>query len=164
VSSIGTRDGLKAGLLIAGVSAALSGMISLSWAQTNLPAGEQPGRIEKRFEPPRLPQSVIEPTIPETPEPLPPEQADRIRFTLTGVTVEGARVYSEAEFLPLYQDLLGKDVTLSDIYKVADGITAKYHDTGHPRTRAVLPPQHISSGIVRIRVVEGDSNSHQRGN
>ena len=48
-----------------------------------------------------------------------------------------------------------KEVSLLDIYKVRDAITAKYRAAGYVLSQAIIPPQQISDGIVRIQVVEG---------
>ena len=70
-------------------------------------------RLNERFEVPEEPRAQFEPTIPEAPDPL---TADRIKFALTGVNIEGSTIYSDSELLPLYKDFLGTEVTLSQIF------------------------------------------------
>ena len=124
-------------------------------AQQALPGSADPGRLEKRFEQPQLPQSTLDPVIPETPEQAPPPDAEEIKFTLTGILIEGATVYSQKDLDPLYGELLGKEVSLADIYRVAEKITAKYGNDGYALSRAVVPAQRISNGIVRLQIIEG---------
>lgn len=117
-------------------------------ARNDLPASDEPGRIEKRFEPPRTPLSAIEPTIPNV-RPT-PEDSGHIRFTLSGVVFDGTD--QAADFLPLYSDRLGTEVSLSDIYALADSVTAKLKANGH-KAKAIVPPQQVTGGIVHLAVV-----------
>lgn len=119
-----------------------------AWSQSNLPAGDHPGRIEKRFEQPRQPLSVVEPTIPESRPSQ--EEADRLRFVLTGLVFDGdLGAVKEAELLPLYADSLGNETSLTGLYAIADAITAKLQ----PHAKAIVPAQKIQSGIVHLSVV-----------
>ena len=116
---------------------------------------ENPGRIEQRFKPPPTPKASPEISIPGPEAPLPPAKAASIHFTLTGVVIDGASVFSQADLAPLYQNLLGHEVTLAQIYELRDAITAKYRKAGFVLSQAIIPPQKIAGGIVHIRVVEG---------
>ena len=101
---------------------------------------------------PEEPRAQFEPTIPEAPDPL---TADRIKFALTGVNIDGSTIYSDCELLPLYKDFLGTEVTLSQIFQIAGRITVKYRADGYILTIAVVPAQKIKAGIVTIEVIEG---------
>lgn len=117
-------------------------------------AQETPGQIEKRFQPPICPKSRMEPPALTTAERLPLQQAEALTFDLAGVMISGTTIYPASDFLPLYKEYLTKAVSLADIYRLADAITAKYHAEGYPRLRAVVPLQRIRAGIVVIQVVE----------
>ena len=117
-----------------------------------------PGRIEKQFEEETEAKSTFEPIIPEGDEVVPPSEADAIRFVLSGVLVEGATVYDEVEFLPIYESMLGEEVSLGDMYRLAGRISAKYRGDGFILSRAVVPAQRIRDGLVRIQAVEGFIN------
>ncbi|WP_148207495.1 ShlB/FhaC/HecB family hemolysin secretion/activation protein [Paramagnetospirillum magneticum] len=127
-------------------------------AQANFSAGDDPGRIEKRFEQPRKPQSVIEPQAPEVDEQLPPEESDKIIFTLNDVAIEGATVFPVSDLSNFHADKVGKEVSLTEIYKLADEITAKYRNAGYILSKAIVPPQRIADGNIALRVVEGHVN------
>ncbi len=120
-----------------------------------VPQSVGPGQIEKRFEVPVPPREVPEQAIPRLEGEVPPAQADTVRFTLSGIEIEGATVFHEAEFVSIYEPLLARDATLADIYRIAAAITAKYHEKGYILSRAVVPEQQVSFGVIRIRVVEG---------
>ena len=68
-------------------------------------------------------------------------------------------------FRPLYAGLIGKDVSLANIYDVADAIENAYRADGYLLVRAYVPPQHVKDGIFTIKVVEGfvESTSAQGG-
>lgn len=124
-------------------------------AQQLIPPEAQPGQIEKRFQTPPVPRATPEPIIPEGERPLPPDQAEEITLTLSGIVVDGATVYTADQFTPLYEALLGQDVTLAQVYGIANAITTMYRNDGYILSRAIVPPQRISGGVVRIRVIEG---------
>ncbi len=126
-------------------------------AQTQrLPGPAEPGQIEKRFEQPPVPRADDEPLVSSrTDLRKPPENADSIRFSLQGVVIEGVSVYAQDAFLPLYENLLGNEITLAQVFKLADAITAKYRTDGYVLSLVIVPPQRIAAGIVRLRVVEG---------
>jgi hemolysin activation/secretion protein len=84
-----------------------------------------------------------------------PRDVDVIHFKLAGIRVEGAKALPADSFQPLYRDLIGKDITLSKIYDVADAIENAYRSAGYPLVRAYVPPQRVSDGVFTIKVVEG---------
>ncbi|MDP1984035.1 MAG: ShlB/FhaC/HecB family hemolysin secretion/activation protein [Sulfuritalea sp.] len=119
-------------------------------------AQEDASRIEKRFERPPEPKSTLQPLLIPLPGHVPPEQADQIRFTLKELVLVGNTTFDTGELLPLYANLLGKDITLLDIYRLRDAITAKYGNAGYGLSRALIPEQRIQAeGIVRIEILEG---------
>ena len=109
-------------------------------------------RLEKRFEKPAEPEARPDPTIPESPDPF---TADRIKFALSGIMVDGSTIYTDRELLPLYKDFLGTKVTLSQIFQITGRITVKYRADGYILSIAVVPAQRIKAGIVTIEVIEG---------
>ena len=138
---------------------ALLAMPGWAWGQTpNIPGAAEPGRIQRQFQPPPGPAPTPEVISPEIPEAAPPGEAARIRFTLNQIVVDGSTVYSPDQLKALYGDYLGREVSLVDVYRIADTITAKYRSDGYILSRAVVPAQRISGGIVHITIVEGFIN------
>jgi hemolysin activation/secretion protein len=84
-----------------------------------------------------------------------PRAVDEIHFKVQGIHVEGAVTLNADRFRPLYQNLIGKEVSLGDIFDVADGIEKEYRAAGYLLVRAYVPPQHVNDGIFTIRIVEG---------
>jgi hemolysin activation/secretion protein len=119
-------------------------------------AQETGSRIERRFETPPEPKSTLQPLVFPIDESSPPEQAAQLRFTLKELSIKGSTVFSSEELAPLYTSLVGKEVTLLDIYQLRDAITAKYGSAGFGLSKAVIPEQRIQAeGLVRIDVIEG---------
>lgn len=132
---------------------------TLEAAAQEVPSGIEPGQIEKRFEAPRQPQEAApELVIPYQEDLTQPEQAEDIRFVFSGIVFEGMTVYAEPDLLSLYQDKLVREIALTDIYKIADALTAKYRNDGYLLSRVIVPPQRIQNGIVRFQVIEGYIN------
>ncbi|HIF33642.1 MAG TPA: ShlB/FhaC/HecB family hemolysin secretion/activation protein, partial [Planctomycetaceae bacterium] len=69
--------------------------------------------------------------------------------------VDGSTVYSGRDLLPLYENFLGSEVSLTDVFQIARRITVKYRGDGYILSRAVVPAQQIQAGVVTIDVVEG---------
>lgn len=143
----------------------LSAALAVFWAALIasaplLAAGStnDPGQIDRRL------QERTEETLedredraadPELPEVVPYAQPDGERFILTGVTVTGATVFDGAALAPFYEDYMATEVSQADLLKIADAVTGFYHDHGYTLSRAYIPPQAISAGVIELRIVEG---------
>ncbi len=82
---------------------------------------------------------------------------DEIKFKLVDIKIDGATTLSAAHFRPLYENMIGRQISLADIFNVADEIEKEYRDAGYLLVRAYVPPQHVKAeqGVFTIRVVEG---------
>jgi hemolysin activation/secretion protein len=122
-------------------------------AVQNLPGAVQPGRDRPG---PSLPTQPDFDFRIESPERSPVTRAvDELHFTLTDLRITGTHLLPESAFRPLFANLIGKDVKLSDIQDVADKIERTYRDQGYMLVRAYVPPQRVSNGVFTINVVEG---------
>jgi len=107
------------------------------------------------------PAPLIPPTTPdqqapvlETPTPTPTQPAPPIRIQVQKVEVTGNTILSN-EINAITKPLEGKEVTIEELGKVADAITQIYVERGYITSRAVLPDQKITDGVVRILIIEG---------
>jgi hemolysin activation/secretion protein len=113
------------------------------------------GQFEREFaKPPPLP-SGDEPVVPETPGQVLPPDADKVRFVLGRVEISGNQVYPESELRPFYAPLLGQEVSLAQVFQLADELTAKYRNDGYVLSRVVVPAQSIRDGVVQLQAIEG---------
>ncbi|MFQ5450338.1 MAG: ShlB/FhaC/HecB family hemolysin secretion/activation protein [Nitrospinaceae bacterium] len=139
----------------------LFGTLAESDAQIN-PQGRDrtfkqaaPDRFEKRFAVPPPPKSTVVPVKPETLKPMFPAELRNIKFKLKKLVIQGSTVYPKNRFRHLYRNFIGKQVNLEHIYRIAHAVTRKYRNDGYILSQAVVPPQKIDEGIVRLRIIEG---------
>lgn len=81
--------------------------------------------------------------------------ADQVVFVLVDFKIEGMQAYEPGKFLGEYVGLLGKPVTLQQVIDVVNTINHTYRDDGYIFSRAFLPEQDITNGVVTMQVVEG---------
>jgi hemolysin activation/secretion protein len=134
----------------------VAGMPLAAAAQV-IPPTAQPGREREQFQDVTPPLSrPVGPgvTLPST---EPPAGAATIMVRLRSVTVVGSTVYSREQLAALYGDLIGREVSLAEVYDLAKKITARYGNDGYVLSRAIVPPQKFdrSGADVKIQVVEG---------
>jgi len=126
-----------------------------AWAQVPLPGTVQPGQIERQFEKPPEPRAKpAEITIPDTGQ-KPPANADAVRFVLNRLTVDGVTVYSAETLRAVYEDSLGKEITLAEIYRIANALSSKYRNDGFILSQVIVPAQAVEGGVVRLQAIEG---------
>lgn len=119
-----------------------------------IPPSTDSGQMERRFEAPTEPRATHDPVFRSGSQP-PPDPTGEMTLTLHSVAVEGSTVYAAEDLAPLWEQSLGKVITLAEVFRIADAITAKYRNDGYVLSRAVVPPQTITDGAIRIQVVEG---------
>ncbi len=123
---------------------------------TSTPSSADAGRVEK----------AIKQSFPQATKSAPvnikgnapfsaPAGAEKIKFILKTVELEGASVYSSDALKSAYADKIGKTITLADVYSIAANMTAKYRNDGYILTQIIVPPQTIDGGVVRLQAVEG---------
>ncbi|MGI0489614.1 ShlB/FhaC/HecB family hemolysin secretion/activation protein [Pantanalinema rosaneae CENA516] len=98
---------------------------------------------------------VTPPDQPAPEQPPPTPEQPPITIPVSQIEVKGSTIFTEADFAPLTQPLVGQSVTLEQLRQVADAITQLYLDRGFITSRAVLVDQTIANGVVQIQVVEG---------
>jgi hemolysin activation/secretion protein len=126
-------------------------------AQPVVPSSVQPGREQQRFTEPPPPLSQPGGPAISLPSTVAPKGADHINVLVRDVHIVGMTVYTQEQLAPLYEDLIGHQVTLQAIYDLAQKITTKYGNDGYVISRAIVPPQQLNPGgaTVRIQVIEG---------
>jgi len=124
--------------------------------QANQP-GFDPRQTEKYFDdrqsgadrplrpPPRTP-TLARPEVTADRKPL---------FELHSVSIGCASVLRHEALAASYRPYLGKTVSQADLAAIAQAISDCYRAAGFHLSRAVIPPQDIDGGRVRIQVIEG---------
>ena len=115
-----------------------------------------PGRLERELTEDRIiPQVGPSVAVREMALINAPAGAENIKFKFGGIRLDGSQTYSKAELSSLYDGMIGTEISLTDLYAVANRMTLKYRNDGFVLTQVVVPPQTIDGGIVRLQVVEG---------
>ncbi|MET0676488.1 MAG: ShlB/FhaC/HecB family hemolysin secretion/activation protein [Bradyrhizobium sp.] len=76
-------------------------------------------------------------------------------FVLRNVSLTGANAIALPQLAAVWQPFAGKKVSQADLATIATGIGDVYRATGFHLSRAIVPPQDIANGSVRIQVIEG---------
>lgn len=142
-------------LCVVGVSVYMSMAVG-AWAQPSVPSTIDPGRVDKKYQEPLKPLSKPEgPVIIKQPKRLPVPQAKELKFIFSDILFDGVTVYTPNQLKELFKDKLGREISLVDIYSIADSITAKYRNDGYILSQVIVPPQTIERGNVLLHVIEG---------
>jgi hemolysin activation/secretion protein len=131
--------------------------ISPTRAQQASQPGFDPRQTEKRFD--TLQSGPAQPARPSLRMPLlsrPQVAADtKPLFVLRGVSLTGASAISRDAMLRAYQPYLGKKVSQADLAAIAAAVSDLYRAAGFHLSRAIVPPQDIRDGRIRLQVIEG---------
>ena len=141
--------------LFAALCAGCCGSALAQQVPARLPPTVEPGRELRQPQPLQPIPDGAAIAVPEASAAHPPEGAASISFKLSRVTVDGATLLSAQELERFYATLIGRTVSVADMFAVAAAIENDYRDKGYVTTRALLPEQQIEGGAVRILVVEG---------
>ncbi|MCC7596124.1 ShlB/FhaC/HecB family hemolysin secretion/activation protein [Janthinobacterium sp. FW305-129] len=96
---------------------------------------------------PNAPTLEVKPKSDAGLPPSPPIQVTALRIT-------GHTAFSTETLHALLADQEGKSLTLPQLDEVAGRITAYYQERGFPLSRAIIPVQSITGGVILIQVVE----------
>ncbi len=119
----------------------------------------QPNPNQDRFTQPQPqpPQPETPPQPDFEPQPPPPSQLpiDNTPIPVEQVEVVGSSILTPAEIEEIVRPLEGRSATLLELQAAADRITEIYLEQGYITSRAIVPEQTISDGVVTIQVIEG---------
>jgi hemolysin activation/secretion protein len=101
------------------------------------------------------------------PEAAPPEDMQRI--AVTRIETDRSEILSPEEIRGITSAYEGKGLSIRELFEMVEKINGLYREKRIITARAVLPPQKVEGGVVRIRLVEGhvgtvrvEGNSHTR--
>ncbi len=119
--------------------------------------GIQPdaGRTTQELKaPPAIPLPSIELNI-ESPD-VPDALEGGAQAEINAVNITGNTIYDDATLLNEIGEVTGKTYDLAGLKGIANTITDFYRKNGYPFARAYVPAQGITSGELKIEVVEED--------
>ncbi len=71
------------------------------------------------------------------------------------ILVDPSKILTEAEINGVVEPYEGRMLSISELYDVVEQINALYAERGYVTAMAILPPQTVDDGVVRISLVEG---------
>lgn len=130
--------------------------ISQAFAQQANQPGFDPRQPEKYFENQSEQESLSRPPVTLPAVGRPNTGGDtKPQFVLRGIDVSGAQAIPRDRIAAAYQPYLGKNVSQANLAAIAGAISDLYRADGFHLSRAIVPPQDIADGRVRIHVIEG---------
>lgn len=103
--------------------------------------------------PPPMPAPPLNPTQPPAAEPVP---ALPLQVRVQRVEVLGSTIFSPEALAVITTPFIGKATTFEQLAAISTAITELYTSQGYTTSGAFLPAQDISTGVVKVQVVEGD--------
>lgn len=135
--------------------AALLGAIPLiGFAQVDAGALQQ--GLEKQLPMPS-PLALPEPTAREPLRQTQPTQGE-VTFEVKSFTLEGVNLMPEASVQEVLKPWLGRPVNFDDLQNACNAVMDFYRKSGYT-VQAILPPQKIANGIVKILITEAKLSS-----
>ena len=129
-----------------------------------------PGAIQDQLRKPVAPPPAT--TAPSAPAPAAPSPAvppGGRKVLVKSFETSGNSALPSDELQQVVAPFAGKELTLEEIYRVADSITSYYRSKGYTLAAAIVPEQKVSSGQIRLEVIEGklgqiraEGNRHYR--
>lgn len=98
------------------------------------------------------PEELLSPPPTATPAPIPgiPEKITVERFEVVGSTV-----FSTAELDQVLAGFINRPLSFTELFQARSAVTQLYIDRGYITSGALIPPQTLQGGVVKIQVVEG---------
>ena len=125
------------------------GFMSSTYAQVD--AGALQKGLEQQLPLPS-PLALPEPGKAAPSEPSVAKEGE-LRFTVKSFALEGINILPEAEVQLAIHSWVGVPVSFDDLQRVCDAIQNFYRSKGYT-VQAILPPQKIADGVVRILITE----------
>src|SRR6059058_5678180 len=119
--------------------------------------GYDPRQTERRFDGQQSSQGASgRPRLPLPQFARPEGQGDsKPLFVLRHVSISGAVAIPQERLAATYQSYIGKKVSQADLAAIAAAVSDVYRAAGFHLSRAIVPPQDVQSGQLRIQVIEG---------
>jgi len=132
------------------------GMSYFDPASAQVDAGALQQNLENQLPLPS-PLALPQPTAREPLRPSAPSQGE-VALQVKSFVLEGISILPEAKVQEVLRAWIGRTVNLDDLQKACDAVVSLYLENGYT-VQAILPPQKISDGVVKILVTEAKLSS-----
>ena len=85
----------------------------------------------------------------------PPAADGGERIFISRIVTDRSEILADEEVRAIVSPLEGKEVSIRDLFATVEKINDLYRRKGYLTARAILPPQKVEGGTIRIRLVEG---------
>ncbi|AFZ02483.1 surface antigen (D15) [Calothrix sp. PCC 6303] len=99
-------------------------------------------------------EPLVPPSQPQENQ-IPAVDDPNVKFKVDRVEVVGSTVFKPEDFIPVTSPFVGRELTFAELLQVKDAVTKLYTDKGYVTTGALITPQTVESGIIKIQVIEG---------
>ncbi len=104
----------------------------------------QPSDNNQLLSPPKLPE-----------QPISRQDDPNARFQVDRIEVVGSTVFKPEQLTAITAPFVGRKLTFIELLQVKDAITKLYVDHGYVTTGALIVPQTVEAGVIKIQVIEG---------
>ncbi|MEH2276494.1 MAG: ShlB/FhaC/HecB family hemolysin secretion/activation protein [Nostoc sp.] len=98
-------------------------------------------------------QLLLPPKLPE--QPISGQDDPNARFQVDRIEVVGSTVFKPEQLTAITAPFVGRELTFIELLQVKDAITKLYVDHGYVTTGALIVPQTVEAGVIKIQVIEG---------
>ena len=78
-----------------------------------------------------------------------------VQASVKSVVLSGNTALSDELLGAALREAMGQSLDLAGLRQLADRVTTLYRERGYPFARAILPPQTMADGVLRLEVIEG---------
>ena len=109
---------------------------------------------------PSLPKGILPPaptleqSVPKIPEEMRPDTFPT-KFFVKQIEVTDSTVFSAEELAEVTKPFIAKELTFAELLQVRSAITQLYVSRGYISSGAIIPPQTMADGVVKIQAIEG---------
>ncbi|WP_298911385.1 ShlB/FhaC/HecB family hemolysin secretion/activation protein [uncultured Nostoc sp.] len=88
-------------------------------------------------------------------QPISGQNDPNARFQVDRIEVVGSTVFKPEQLTAITAPFVGRELTFIELLQVKDAITKLYVDHGYVTTGALIVPQTVEAGVIKIQVIEG---------
>ncbi|MDJ0796690.1 MAG: ShlB/FhaC/HecB family hemolysin secretion/activation protein [Calothrix sp. MO_167.B12] len=116
---------------------------------------------ETQFNTPLLPppEQLLDQSPENNPDVSPTLEGVPGKITVERFQVEGSTVFSDEKLAEVLEPFTKRPLSFAELIQVRSAITQLYIDNGYSTSGALIPPQTMNDGVVKIQVVEGGLES-----
>ena len=87
---------------------------------------------------------------------LPSQESDKKNILVKTIQIKGNTVLTREKIKPLFQTIIGKNVSSAELEQLRIRVSKRYFDEGYINSGVVLPKQDYKNGIVVFLAIEGE--------